>query len=82
MPFVGTGSVAAPLVKAARDAVKASWRAKNRVLSPAEIEQMQLEMETAGLNALFAHLAANAVVTAVAAVTTAPGAAPVVGTIG
>jgi hypothetical protein len=82
MPFVGTGSVAAAAAKSARDAVKATWLAKNRVLSAAEIEQMQLEMDTATYNALFAHLAATTVVTGVATVSTAPGAAPVLGTIG
>lgn len=82
MPFVGTGAVAAQAQKAAGDAVKASWLAKDRKLEPYEIEQMMLEVRTAELNALFAHLAASTVVTGVATVSTAPGAAPVVGTIG
>lgn len=81
MAFVGTGAVAAGLVKTARNTVKATWLAKNRVLTDAEIEQMQLEMDTAVFNALFAHLAATTVVTGVATVATAPGAAPVLGTI-
>lgn len=81
MAFVGTHLAAAQAVKAAKDAVKATWVAMNRVLSPGEQEQMQLEMEAAGLGALFTHLAATTVVTGVATVTAAPGAAPVLGTI-
>lgn len=74
--------VAAQAQKAAGDAVKRSWLAKQRVLLPAEQEQMMLEVRAAELNALFLHLAATTVVTGVATVTIAPGAAPVVGTIG
>jgi hypothetical protein len=79
--MTGTGMVAAQAQKAAADAVKASWVAKQRVLSEAEIDQMMLEVRVAELNALFAHIAATAVVTGVATVSTAPGAAPVVGTV-
>jgi hypothetical protein len=78
----GTGMVAAQAQKAAGDAVKATWLAKQRVLLPAEQEQLMLEVRAAELNALFAHLAATTVVTGVATVSSAPGAAPVVGTIG
>ena len=85
MPIVGSGQAAAQLVKAAEDAVKASWRAKNRVLTSAEQEQMLLEIRSAGLEALFAHIAANAVVAvvSVSGVTTGPGVSgPGAGTVG
>jgi hypothetical protein len=55
MALAGTGAVAAAAVKVAVDAVKASWLARNRVLSAAEIDQMQQEMKAAEYNALFAH---------------------------
>ncbi len=74
--------VAAQAQKAAGDAVKALWEAKQRVLEPSEQQQMMLEVRAAENNALFAHLAATTIVSGVATVTTAPGAAPVVGTIG
>jgi hypothetical protein len=53
---------------AAEAAVKASWIGLNRVLSPAEIDQMKSEVRAAGIAALFAHFSANAVISGTAAV--------------
>lgn len=63
MPLLGSGTVAATAIKNAQDAVKATWLAQNRVLSAAEIAQMTIELEAAGLNALFVHIAANITMT-------------------
>jgi hypothetical protein len=81
MAFVGTGTAAAAAVIAAKDAVKATWLAKNKVLSDAEIAQMQQEVEAAGLNALFTHLSTTMQITGTVApgLTTAPGGGPVAG---
>lgn len=56
MALAGTGAAAAAAVTTAVDAVKASWLARNRVLSTAEIAQMQQEMKAAEYNALFTHM--------------------------
>ncbi len=82
MPLIGTGSVAAEAIRVAEAAVKATWLAKNSVLSAAEQAQMRAEISTAGLNALFLHITANAVVVGSAAgVTSGPSAAVVAGTV-
>jgi hypothetical protein len=82
MPIVGTGQIAAQVVKAAEDAVRATWLAKNKILSATEQQQMLLEIRAAGLEALFVHFAANALVAGTATgVTAGPAAVPVVGTV-
>jgi ribosomal protein L14E/L6E/L27E len=76
MPLIGTSSVLAAARLAAEDAVKAAWKAKNKVLTPAEQQQMRLEMKKADSEAILAFLVLNTVVT-----TASPG-GPGVGTIG
>lgn len=83
MPLAGTGTVAAQAVKAAEDAVKATWLAKNKVLSSAEIDQMLVEVRAAGFNAFFAHITTNAQINGVAGVglVAPPGGGPVTGAV-
>lgn len=58
---------------AAKKTVQAKWLAKNRVLTPAEIAEMAMEMEAAGYNALFAHLVATTAVVGTVAGTAVTG---------
>ena len=67
MALAGTHVAAAQAKRTAENAVKATWLALNRVLTPAEIEQMKLEVEAAGIAAIFAHISANAQVNGTAA---------------
>ena len=76
MPITGSGAAAAAVVMAAKRAVQEKWALKNQQLTEAEIDEMAQEMESAGYNALFAHMVANTVVAGT--VTVAPA---VVGTI-
>lgn len=81
MALAGTGAAAAASVKTAVDAVKATWLAKNKVLSEGEIDQMLQEIKTAEYNALFAHLAPLLQISGAVlpGLTTAPGGGPVTG---
>jgi hypothetical protein len=83
MPLIGTHDLAAQAMDAAEAAVKATWLAKARVLTPAEIDQMRTEIRAAGISALFAHFSANAQINGVAAVglVAPPGGGPVTGAV-
>jgi hypothetical protein len=63
VPIVGGGAALASLRKDAKDAVKASYLARNRVLSPTEQDQMQADMEVADSTAILEYLVTNTVVT-------------------
>jgi hypothetical protein len=82
MALAGTGAASAASVKAAGDAVRAVWLAKNRVLSEGEIEQMKQEVMAAEHNAFFAHMTALLQVSGLAVGLVAPpGGGPVTGTL-
>jgi hypothetical protein len=68
MPVIGTGAAARLAIKTARNTVRDQWEAKNKVLTPEERDQMLDEMETAGLNAMFAHMSSHMQVSGVAGV--------------
>jgi len=71
MPITGGGNVLAAALMAAEATVRARWLAMDRVLSPAEQDQMRLELKQAEAAALIAFLTTNTLVTV--AVTGASG---------
>jgi hypothetical protein len=83
MALLASGGVSAAAVIAAGNVVKARWRALDRVLSAAEVEQMRQEVLEAEHNALFAHISANAAIAGAAGVglVAPPGGGPVTGSV-
>jgi hypothetical protein len=73
MPITGGGPLLGDARLAAEDAVRASWLAKGRELSAAELEQMRREMKEADSAAIITFLTANALVPVTVAVTGGTG---------
>jgi hypothetical protein len=82
MPLLETGAVAAEAMRVAEAAVRATWVARQKVLSGPEQAQMQDEVRAAGLDALFLHITQNAVVAGIANSPCAAGGAAAVMTAG
>jgi hypothetical protein len=73
MPLTGTEALLAAARRSAKDEVYQRYRMLDRVLTPAEMSQMQLEAEVADSKAILDHFVTNAAVVVISVTGVTPG---------